>query len=257
MENLETKLFIGLVGLPARGKSYISKKLNRFLSWIGYNPKVFNIGNYRRDSMGVNIDFNMFFDSGNQNSKNARDYCAILALKDVVESFNKEIHNVAIFDGTNTTVDRRILVTKYLKDNLLVDYRIIWIESICDIEEIIMKNIYEAKINSPDYIHWEDKQAVILDFLKRIESYNKVYEKLDIEVEGEDISFIKIINQGHQIVANNLCGYLESKILSYIVNLHTYTRCIYFCRHGESENNILKKMGGDSNLSELGRVRIK
>ena len=31
---------IAMVGLPARGKTYISKKLSRYLNWIGVNPKV-------------------------------------------------------------------------------------------------------------------------------------------------------------------------------------------------------------------------
>jgi len=31
---------IVLVGLPARGKTYISKKLSRYLNWIGINTKV-------------------------------------------------------------------------------------------------------------------------------------------------------------------------------------------------------------------------
>ena len=31
---------IALVGLPARGKTYISKKLSRYLNWIGVNTKV-------------------------------------------------------------------------------------------------------------------------------------------------------------------------------------------------------------------------
>ncbi len=31
---------IALVGLPARGKTYISKKLSRYLNWIGINTKV-------------------------------------------------------------------------------------------------------------------------------------------------------------------------------------------------------------------------
>ena len=42
------RFLIVMVGLPARGKSYISKKLARFLSWSGFNCKVFNVGNKRR-----------------------------------------------------------------------------------------------------------------------------------------------------------------------------------------------------------------
>lgn len=35
-----TPHLIALVGLPARGKTYISKKLNRYLNWIGVDTKV-------------------------------------------------------------------------------------------------------------------------------------------------------------------------------------------------------------------------
>ena len=37
--------------MPARGKSYISKKIYRFLNWLGFNTQVFNVGNYRRKYM--------------------------------------------------------------------------------------------------------------------------------------------------------------------------------------------------------------
>ncbi|KAI8925190.1 6-phosphofructo-2-kinase-domain-containing protein [Entophlyctis helioformis] len=42
------KYIIFMVGLPARGKSYICKKLCRYLSWCGFKTKVFNVGNRRR-----------------------------------------------------------------------------------------------------------------------------------------------------------------------------------------------------------------
>ncbi|VDM52799.1 unnamed protein product [Angiostrongylus costaricensis] len=39
---------IAMVGLPARGKTYISHKLCRYLNWIGIKTKAFNVGEYRR-----------------------------------------------------------------------------------------------------------------------------------------------------------------------------------------------------------------
>lgn len=47
------KIIISMVGLPARGKSFISKKLCKYLIWLGYNSRVFNIGNYRREVAGT------------------------------------------------------------------------------------------------------------------------------------------------------------------------------------------------------------
>ena len=46
---------IAMVGLPARGKTYISKKLSRYLNWIGVNTKVsttcYTIGSAIIDSL--------------------------------------------------------------------------------------------------------------------------------------------------------------------------------------------------------------
>jgi 6-phosphofructo-2-kinase len=43
-----SKLVIIMVGLPARGKSYITKKIQRYLSWQQHETRIFNVGNRRR-----------------------------------------------------------------------------------------------------------------------------------------------------------------------------------------------------------------
>lgn len=35
-----TKLVVVMCGLPARGKSYISQKIRRYLNWMGVSAKV-------------------------------------------------------------------------------------------------------------------------------------------------------------------------------------------------------------------------
>jgi 6-phosphofructo-2-kinase/fructose-2,6-biphosphatase 2 len=44
----EAKIILAMVGLPARGKSYLSNKLMRYLKWLEYDVKVFNVGQLRR-----------------------------------------------------------------------------------------------------------------------------------------------------------------------------------------------------------------
>lgn len=46
------KLVVIMVGLPARGKSYITKKIQRYLSWQQHDCKIFNVGNRRRVAAG-------------------------------------------------------------------------------------------------------------------------------------------------------------------------------------------------------------
>ena len=41
-----------MVGLPARGKSYIVKKVARYLNWMQHDCKIFNVGNLRRIAAG-------------------------------------------------------------------------------------------------------------------------------------------------------------------------------------------------------------
>ncbi|KAF2204344.1 bifunctional 6-phosphofructo-2-kinase/fructose-2,6-bisphosphate 2-phosphatase [Delitschia confertaspora ATCC 74209] len=43
-----SKLVIVMVGLPARGKSYITKKLQRYLNWLQHDTRIFNVGERRR-----------------------------------------------------------------------------------------------------------------------------------------------------------------------------------------------------------------
>lgn len=48
--DLESKLVIVMVGLPARGKSYVTKKLCRYLNWQQHGARIFNVGNTRRNA---------------------------------------------------------------------------------------------------------------------------------------------------------------------------------------------------------------
>eukprot|EP00414_Alexandrium_minutum_P009051 CAMPEP_0113834310 /NCGR_PEP_ID=MMETSP0328-20130328/8363_1 /TAXON_ID=39455 /ORGANISM="Alexandrium minutum" /LENGTH=57 /DNA_ID=CAMNT_0000802619 /DNA_START=15 /DNA_END=185 /DNA_ORIENTATION=- /assembly_acc=CAM_ASM_000350 len=50
-----------MVGLPARGKSFISMQLTRFLNWTGVEARVFNAGNHRRETE-VGVQDASYFD---------------------------------------------------------------------------------------------------------------------------------------------------------------------------------------------------
>lgn len=47
-----SKLVIVMVGLPARGKSYVTKKMARYLNWLQHDTKIFNVGEKRRVAAG-------------------------------------------------------------------------------------------------------------------------------------------------------------------------------------------------------------
>ncbi|KAJ3057823.1 Fructose-2,6-bisphosphatase, partial [Quaeritorhiza haematococci] len=111
-----------------------------------------------------------------------------------------------------------------------------------------MANIREVKISSPDYIGKSSGQA-IKDFMARIAHYEKIYDTLTVD---EGVPFVKIINTGEQVQLNHIRGYLQSRIVYFLMNLNITPRHIYFSRHGESMFNVVGKIGGDSDLSERG-----
>jgi 6-phosphofructo-2-kinase len=46
------KILVVTVGLPARGKTHISRALERYLRWAGIKTQVVSLGDYRRKTLG-------------------------------------------------------------------------------------------------------------------------------------------------------------------------------------------------------------
>ncbi|KAK7128939.1 hypothetical protein R3I94_017235 [Phoxinus phoxinus] len=237
---------IVMVGLPARGKTYISKKLTRYLNWIGVPTQVFNLGQYRRDAVQTYKNYE-FFRPDNEEAMKIRRACASSAIKDIDNYFAKEQGQVAVFDATNTTRERRGVIISLAKEK---GYKVFFIESICDDPEIIEANIMQVKLSSPDYENY-DKEEALVDFLKRIDCYKISYVALD-EEKDRHLSFIKIFNVGSRYLVNRVQDHMQSRIVYYLMNIHVTPRSIFLSRHGESELNLLGRIGGDSGLSSQG-----
>ncbi|KAK6729370.1 hypothetical protein RB195_006429 [Necator americanus] len=246
---------IALVGLPARGKTYISHKLCRYLNWIGIKTKAFNVGEYRRKACDLEKEGDFeFFNPYNAKGSRIREECARLAIEDMGMYLSSKEGEVAILDATNTTRARRRKVLEFCSNRrTLFDppFRVFFIESICDDPAIINSNISDVKVNSPDYKGIMTHEQAKEDFLKRIENYKLQYEPLD-EEEDEDHSFIKVINAGKSFYVHNVNGHVQSRVVYFLMNIHLLPRSIYLTRHGESEYNQLGRLGGDSPLSENG-----
>jgi len=239
---------IVMVGLPARGKTYISKKLSRYLNWIGMNTKVFNLGDYRRKVEGCAMPRHQFFNTGNAEGMKIRTQVCQDALEDMFSWMDVD-GEVAVFDATNTTRERR----KFLHHQIVVErgYKLFFVESICNDDSIIESNIKEVKIASPDYVNVGEEE-VVEDFRKRIEHYQAQYESLDEAMES-DYSFMKIFNCGKKVLVHKHEGHIQSRIVYYLMNIHIVPRTIYLCRHGQSVYNNQTRLGGDSELTECGQ----
>lgn len=200
-----------LVGLPARGKTYISRKLTRYLNWIGMPTRVFNVGQYRREAVQSYKNYE-FFRHDNEEAMQIRRQCALAALQDVRTYLSSEEGQVAVFDATNTTRERRALIMQFAREN---GYKVLFVESICDDPAIIEENIKQVKLSSPDYKGCTPEEAVA-DFLQRIECYKATYEPLDEQLDS-GLSYIKIFDVGVRYLANRVQGHVQSRTVYYLV----------------------------------------
>lgn len=197
-----------------------------------------------------------------------RHAAAQAAVKDMIDWFDSGEGVVAILDATNSTKARRRWVAERCEANRI---QTLYVESKCDDEDIVMANIMEVKTTSPDY-KGQDPEDASRDFRDRIREYEKVYETID--EDEKDLTYVKLINVGRQVIINQIKDYLQSRVVYYLMNLHIRPRSIWLSRvntpsprlceytnitrkHGESEFNLSGKIGGDANLSERGELYAK
>jgi len=139
------KLVFVMVGLPARGKTYIARKICRYINWLGLPTRLFNVGSYRRAKLGAKQTLD-FFDPANKKGRTSRLHMAVLALDDMFDWLGKG-GQVGIFDATNTTAERRALIRSRCDDEHV---QAIFIESICEDPVIIESNLRQTKLSSPE-----------------------------------------------------------------------------------------------------------
>ncbi|KAG1725298.1 bifunctional 6-phosphofructo-2-kinase/fructose-2,6-bisphosphate 2-phosphatase [Suillus occidentalis] len=114
----EAKIVLAMVGLPARGKSYLSNKLMRYLKWLEYDVQVFNVGQLRRSrahhkaqQSGILEDHtSSYFSHNNVEATKLREQLAEDSLEMLIRWLKKG-GNVAIHDATNSTRMRRAKIS--------------------------------------------------------------------------------------------------------------------------------------------------
>ncbi|OJJ44157.1 hypothetical protein ASPZODRAFT_842067 [Penicilliopsis zonata CBS 506.65] len=353
------KLVIVMVGLPARGKSYITKKLARYLNWLQHDTEIFNVGERRRIAAGkspspANLALSdkrpsaasvhsdlvdsvrrlsvslgtmksnspspdatsplpppvvptakilvngqepdpadqpvspyhqstvvpsvdagptlngetiheaspepmdqsaNFFDPQNQRAVKLREQVALDTLDELLDYILECGGSVGILDATNSTMERRKAIVDHIRARAGPELGILFLESSC-VDQALLEANMRLKLSGPDY-KGQDPVKALEDFRKRVALYEKSYVPLGEYEERNNMAYVQMIDVGRKIVSHQTNGFISSQVVYYLLNFNLSPRQIWITRHGESRDNPLGRIGGDSDLSENGRRYAK
>lgn len=249
---MQDKLIIVMVGLPARGKSYITKKISNYLNWLNINNKIFNVGNKRRLQLLQCEEQNADFFNPNQ-SKNVaiRDQLAMSTLDDLLDWLNmSDDCPVGIFDATNSTIKRRELIKERISKRMQgQNYNVLFLESICNDLDIVENNI-KLKLNGPDYKDVEDKFEALDDFKKRLQNYESIYETVESRECQDYVQCIKIVNI-HNLKSYNIFGVYSLMLQGFLSNYNTCKKKIWLSINNIDSSKFIPLIINSSNFLKI------
>ncbi len=238
------KLFVAMVGLPARGKSTIASKLKENLRKDAIKTRIFNNGQLRRRLMRENTSYPEFYDPKNREGVKLREKIALINIERAKRYLEKE-GNIAIMDATNASLNRRNTIT-----NLVNNYPLLFIECINNDEEILEASI-KRKTNLPEFQHLSEESA-IHSFKQRINYYSSIYHKLQRER-----NFVCLDSLDNKILKEEIRDPLPyyDRIRDFLVTDSVSN--FFLIRHGETYFNLENRIGGDSPLTEKGKAQAR
>ena len=237
---MKGKLVIIMVGLPARGKSTMARKLGRTLELDGVRVRIFNNGDLRRKlDTDASTSSSEFFSPANTQGKEQRERISRLNIEHA-QQFLGNGGEVAIMDASNVTRARR--------HNLAGSFAglpLLFVECVNADEEALEANL-ERKAGLKEFKHLSREKA-LESFLRRIAYYESIYEPLDLEANRILVdSFESCILQER-----------ISEVLPYYDRIRDIlttrvVRNLFLVRHGETHYNREDRIGGDSDLTDKG-----
>jgi 6-phosphofructo-2-kinase len=163
--------------------------------------------------------------------------------------------SVGIFDATNSTLARRKQIMDRIRERAGSELNVLFVESVCQNQNLLETNM-RLKLSGPDY-EGHDPVAALEDFKKRVAIYEKNYIPLGDYEEENNMPYVKMIDVGRKMISHQVRGFLAGQAVYYLLNFNLSPRMIWITRHGESEDNVAGRIGGDSSLSPKGRKYAK
>ena len=235
---MKRKLVIAMVGLPARGKSTMARKLGRTLELDGLSVRVFNNGKLRRELAPKEAGAG-FFAADNEEGRRMREHIAQENIRQA-QAFLADDGQVVILDATNITRARRQMIMEAFSP-----VPVCFIECLNADEEALQANV-ERKAELPEFSGMGRDKA-LESFTRRIAHYESIYEPLGDEPNRILVdSFDSCILQEH--ISQELPYYDRIRDIVATRVVHS----LFLVRHGETVYNTENRIGGDSDLTARG-----
>jgi broad specificity phosphatase PhoE/predicted kinase len=241
----DDKLYIVLMGLPARGKSTLAVRLRDAFRKDSIATRIFNNGNLRRSYRPLTETSRAeFYSPNNSNAVALRNQFARMHCEKA-KTYLDSSGQVAILDATNAGRNRREMLEKYLNNHPLL-----FIECINDDEDILDLSILE-KTKLPEFKHLDGKTAKA-EFLKRIDYYKMIYTPLRVERNYVCLDSLqnKILSEKHTDAIP-----LYARLRDYLVT--DEVKNLFLIRHTQTEYNIEDRIGGDPGLTKKGKEQAE
>ncbi len=237
-------LYVVMVGLPARGKSTIARKLKENLARDHIKTRIFNNGDLRRKLVNEDTSSPEFYNPKNSYGLAIREQ---IALKNInrAKSFINRGGQVAILDATNVSLKRRKKIVQ-----LIPNQPLLFIECTNDDEEILKASI-EKKVAFPEFNHLS-REAAIRRFHERINYYCGIYTSLKNER-----NFIKLNSLYNKISKEEITDEIPyyDRVRDFLVT--DTIKNLFLIRHGETYFNLQNRIGGNSSLTENGKIQAE
>lgn len=180
-----------------------------------------------------------------------RDEIALATLHELLAWLQDESSSVAIFDATNSTVQRRRKLVHEIRRVAGNFVEVLFLESCCFDETILEQNM-RLKLSGPDY-KGADAAHALADFRARVKMYEVSYEALGPYEESVGLAYLTLIDVGRKLIAFNTDGFLTAQAMEFLSNFHLTERQIWLTRNGESLDDRVGRIGQHSPLSLTGQ----
>lgn len=208
------KTIIILVGLPASGKSTISKQLCSYFDQKNFKSKIYNAGDIRRRLKHNSFNSSDFFDPNNLKAKHEREVFATTSLSTLIHDLNQGNISVGFLDATNTTLERRNKIMQYIRETPTRADNVILMDIQCNDQTLINFNISGKAFNA-DY-KGKDYNTSVRDFKERSKHYIKIYDPISEEelasYRGVASLYVQIVNGGKKFKFKDIPGSNEVDI---------------------------------------------